>query len=85
LDKERGKQVAEFLFINVPEVEIKIGYQRLASIEQGDIFYDRGTELMMSVSQTRNESKNGEPDHSFPSARYRNRKQSGVVHHERQE
>jgi hypothetical protein len=26
LDEQRGKQVVEFLFINVPEIEIKMGH-----------------------------------------------------------
>jgi hypothetical protein len=26
LDEQRGKQVVKFLFINVPEIEIKIGH-----------------------------------------------------------
>ncbi len=35
----------KFLFIDVPEVEIKVGHRGLPSIAQGhDILYDRGTE-----------------------------------------
>jgi hypothetical protein len=67
LDEERGKQVAEFLFINIPEVKIKVGHRCLLSVAQGDdILYDRGTELKMSVSQKRNEQKKGEPGDTFP-------------------
>jgi hypothetical protein len=52
LDEEGGKQVGKSLFIDVPEVEIKIGHRCLPSVAQGyDIFYDRRTEFMMSVSQ----------------------------------
>jgi hypothetical protein len=72
LDKEGEKQVLKFLFINVPEVEVKIGHRRLASFAQGhDIIYNRGTDLIISVSQMGNETENGEPDHTFPGARYR--------------
>ena len=47
LGKERGEQVEEFLFIDVPKVKVKIGHGRLPSVAQGDdIFYDRRTELM---------------------------------------
>jgi hypothetical protein len=50
LDEEGGKKVAEFLLINVSEVEIKVGQRGLPSIAQGcDILYDRGTEMMVSV------------------------------------
>jgi len=45
LDDERGKQIVKFLFVDVPEVEIKIGHRGRPSIVQGhDILYDRGTE-----------------------------------------
>jgi hypothetical protein len=26
LDEQRGKQVVKFLFINIPEIEIKVGH-----------------------------------------------------------
>ncbi len=52
LDEKRRKQVAKFLFIDVPEVKIKIGHQGPPSVARGDdILYDRGTRLAMSVSQ----------------------------------
>ena len=39
-----------FLFISVPEVEIKVGQRGLLGIAQGyDILCDRGTEMMVSV------------------------------------
>ena len=42
LDKERGKQVGKFLFIDVPEVEIEIRHRGLPIVAQGyDILYDR--------------------------------------------
>jgi hypothetical protein len=57
----------KFLFINVPEVKIKIGHRGPPSVAQGRNFlYDRGTDLIMSVSQRWNESKKGEPDDTFP-------------------
>jgi hypothetical protein len=46
------KQAAKVLFIDVPEVKIKIGHQGRSSIVQSlDIFYDRGASLIMLVLQ----------------------------------
>ena len=45
LDEEGGKQVMDSLFIDVPEVEIKVGHRSRSSIAQGhDVLYDRRTE-----------------------------------------
>jgi hypothetical protein len=61
LGKERGKQVVEFLFIDVPEVKIKIGHRRLPGVAQGyDVFYDRRTELILVLQQLK-KSRNGKP------------------------
>jgi len=44
LYEERGKQVMKFLFIDVPEVEIKEAHRGPPSIAQGyDVLYDGGT------------------------------------------
>ena len=41
LDKKRGEDVAKFLLINVPEVEIEIGHRGRPSIMQShDILYN---------------------------------------------
>jgi hypothetical protein len=51
LGKEGGKQVGKLLFIDIPEVKIKIGHRCHPSVAQGyDIFYDRRTKFIMSVS-----------------------------------
>jgi hypothetical protein len=45
LDEERRKQIVKFLFVNVPEVKIKIGCRGPPCTAQGhDILYNRGTE-----------------------------------------
>jgi hypothetical protein len=57
----------KFLFIGVPEVKIEIGHRGPPSVAQGNNFlYDRGAELMKSVSQGRDELEKGEPDDTFP-------------------
>jgi len=44
LDEERRKQVVKTLFIDVPEVEIKVGHRGPPSTAQGhDVLYDRRT------------------------------------------
>ena len=65
----------KFLFIDVPEVKIKVGHCCLSGIAQGyNILYDRGTKLLMSFTMA-NELKEGEPDDTFPRTRYeRNRR-----------
>ena len=41
LTEERRKQVVKTLFIDVPEIKIKVGHRGLPSIAQGyDILYD---------------------------------------------
>ena len=41
LDEERGKNVRKLLFIDVPEIEIKIGQRGTPSIAQGhDVLYN---------------------------------------------
>jgi len=45
LDEEGRKQVLEFLFIDIPEVEIEISKSGLSGVAQDyDILYDRGAE-----------------------------------------
>jgi hypothetical protein len=69
LDEERRKQVVKSLFIDIPEVKIKVGHRCLLDVAQGyDILYDRGTAdgLLMSASQRRDESKEDEPHDTFP-------------------
>jgi len=66
LYEKRWKQVAKVLFIDVPEVKIKIGHQGPPSIARGnDILYDRGTRLAMSGSQGRKESKKDKPENTL--------------------
>jgi hypothetical protein len=75
LDEERGEQVAKLLFLDIPEVKIKVRHQCLSIISQvHDILYDRGTKLTTSVSHGRKASVKGEPNDTFPGTRYRNRK-----------
>jgi hypothetical protein len=45
LNEKRGKQVVKSLFVDVPEVEIKVSHRGGPGIAQGhDVLYDRGTE-----------------------------------------
>jgi hypothetical protein len=57
----------KFLFIDVPEVKIKVGQRGLPSIAQDhDIFYDRGTEMAVSVGQERKRRRNTNQNTLFP-------------------
>jgi hypothetical protein len=48
LDEEGRKKVLEFLFIDIPEVEIEIGYRGPAGVVQDyNIFYDRRAEFIV--------------------------------------
>jgi hypothetical protein len=54
------------LFIDVPEVKIKISHRCLPGVAQGhDILYNRGTKLMTSVSQRPKMLRNGKPENTF--------------------
>jgi hypothetical protein len=68
LDEKGWKYVLKSLFIDIPEIKIKVGERSPPIIAQGyDIFYDRGTESNVLVEQWKRETtKKDKPEDTFP-------------------
>jgi len=50
LDEEGRKEVLEFLFVDIPEVEIEISHRGCPGVVQGhNILYDGGAEITVLV------------------------------------